>query len=275
MDGSHDFNYGRVYAVLGTDGTGRFYNPDLYLRDHGSGDWSQAQFMASPLSPAPREGHLVYQGGCGSTRQTVLGVAFGRAEDGTLLDEAWGVECGLDFPWRQCVWFQNDGAALEPRAWAAGGLDFDRHVIAFGGLTTTGLTNQVVYSDVCGSATMPEQWRQARVAGTSMPSPRQRHTLSAAVIPRTSDPQAMFLYGGTGDPPGSMVMDDVWRLELRGIVTNIYEVAWTAVPTSGEEPEARYDHVAVYDRTQNRLLIYGGRANEDTVLDDLWELRLR
>lgn len=74
--------------------------------------------------------------------------------------------------------------------------------------------------------------------------------------------QQMITFGGivrTGTV--SAVSDEAWRLTSTG---------WVAIPASTPWPAARSSAMMTYDAAGQRILLYGGRANQD--LGDLWAL---
>jgi hypothetical protein len=76
----------------------------------------------------------------------------------------------------------------------------------------------------------------------------------------------MIIFGGWS---GSLEqnLNDTWALNL---TKNI----WTLVPTKGVLPEIRGGHVAVYDSSRHRMVVFGGLHWPSTWYNDTWELDL-
>ena len=78
----------------------------------------------------------------------------------------------------------------------------------------------------------------------------------------------MIVYGGTDNV---VAYDDVWVLShannLGGTPT------WTQIFPGGSPPGARFEHTAVYDEHNNRMIIYGGSTTfAAPPLGDVWVL---
>ena len=99
-----------------------------------------------------------------------------------------------------------------------------------------------------------------QVAG---PVPRWGHT---AVIDPTTN--VMVAFGGK--VPGTnatpyLNLNDVWRLSGG--------LAWTALKPTGTAPAGRYQHSAVYDSLNNRMIVFGGaEGNASPCANDIWVL---
>lgn len=77
-----------------------------------------------------------------------------------------------------------------------------------------------------------------------------------------------ILFGGSSD--GFYGKNDVWVLSnangLDGIPT------WTRVSTTGNSPPPRFNHAAVYDAMNNRLITFGGQSSLANDMNDVWVL---
>jgi hypothetical protein len=102
-------------------------------------------------------------------------------------------------------------------------------------------------------------WLQLSPSGT----PPSARAFTSAIYDETSN--RMIVFGGFS----GTAMNDVWAL------TNANGVggtpAWTKLSPGGTAPAARYGHSAVYDSTNNRMIVYGG-YNGKTYLGDTWVL---
>lgn len=86
----------------------------------------------------------------------------------------------------------------------------------------------------------------------------------------------MTIFGGYGGLDGTTFLNDVWVLSTANGLGGT--PAWkkltpTPDPTYGL-PTARLGHTAVYDNTNNRMIIFGGQAGppSNPVLNDVWVL---
>src|SRR5260370_42326449 len=78
----------------------------------------------------------------------------------------------------------------------------------------------------------------------------------------------MVVCGGvvpTGNHNPRINLNDVWR--LNGGLT------WTALKPTGTPPTARFLHSAVFDVTNNRMIVFGGgEGNTSPCTNDVWVL---
>jgi len=75
----------------------------------------------------------------------------------------------------------------------------------------------------------------------------------------------MLLFGGRG---GSGLLNEVWALSLGD------SPSWNELVPSGQAPGGRFDHTAIYDPVRDRMLVFGGSADDPPFLNDVWELAL-
>lgn len=95
-------------------------------------------------------------------------------------------------------------------------------------------------------------------------APRYGHTI-------TYDPvgNCLILFGGAIDVVSSPnELNDVWELSLSAPLT------WRRLQPTGTPPPPRYDHTAVYDAPNQRILIFGGSGDHLTENADVWALSL-
>jgi len=76
----------------------------------------------------------------------------------------------------------------------------------------------------------------------------------------------LVVFGGTTVKDGATTNDVYWM--------TIDRMEWHLQPTKGERPSPRYNHAAVFDSDNNRLIIFGGRAADRKRLNDVWFLDL-
>jgi hypothetical protein len=79
--------------------------------------------------------------------------------------------------------------------------------------------------------------------------------------------QSMLVFGGW-HTSGQSFSNDVWELSLSG------PPAWTLLATTGARPVPRAGHALLYDSRRDRLLVFGGTANDDLTRNDFWVLDL-
>lgn len=94
------------------------------------------------------------------------------------------------------------------------------------------------------------------------PSPRSSH--SAVEDPTTS---SVVVFGGlrTETNGGLLDLNDTWRLNAN--------LTWTALHPKGPLPTARQGHTAVYDSTNNRMIVFaGGEGFDSPCANDIWVL---
>src|SRR5262245_8381537 len=105
--------------------------------------------------------------------------------------------------------------------------------------------------------TGPPLWSRLVPAGAA-PSGRFAHSV---IYQPTQD--RVILFGGYD----GAYRNDVWALSLSGTP------AWIQLTPAGSPPAPRYEHVAVYDASRDRMIIFfGGQYNAP--LDDAWALSL-
>lgn len=137
----------------------------------------------------------------------------------------------------------------------------DRWVVIGGG-SDKGLTNDVWVLGVEQGA----EWARLAVAGLP-PPPRYRHT---AIYDSRRD--RILVFGGYGIEAGTLqVFSDCWELALSETAR------WSRIDPSGPAPPARYDHAAVLDSENDRMLIVAGASDSTEFVprNDVWALDLR
>ncbi len=107
-------------------------------------------------------------------------------------------------------------------------------------------------------------WTQLSPTG-SVPTTRDGHT---AVYDSANN--LMIIFGGDNWNPISQVgpsLNDTWVLSHANGLGGT--PAWTQLSPTGGPPETRCQHTAVYDTTNNRMIIFGGNNG---LLNDVWVL---
>jgi Kelch motif protein/galactose oxidase-like protein/flagellar hook capping protein FlgD len=97
---------------------------------------------------------------------------------------------------------------------------------------------------------------------TTTPPIRYQH---AAVYDSRRD--RMIVFGGFGlSGTSGGIFNDVWTLSLADPPT------WRQLTTAGTQPLGRYSCSAVYDRTGDRLIVFGGTTSTGFPSNDAWAL---
>jgi len=94
-------------------------------------------------------------------------------------------------------------------------------------------------------------WAQLGPAGAA-PSPRTRHT---AVFDSNSNRMIVFA-GQDGSGNGCSTFPEVWILNNANGLGGA--ASWSQLATSGGVPAGRYAPSSVYDRVNNRMIVFGG-----------------
>lgn len=101
---------------------------------------------------------------------------------------------------------------------------------------------------------------------TTLPGVRRNQT---AVYNSTSD--TMIVFGGDAVACADQKLNDVWWLNNATGVNGT--PAWNRANPAGGPPIARSDHTAVYDHANNRMIIFGGYAiDQSNLQNDVWVL---
>lgn len=101
-------------------------------------------------------------------------------------------------------------------------------------------------------------WQTIGLPTTTKNVPVTRRGHTASLVTDSNGNESIFLFGGiSGSLQGGQVLDDIWRLN---VATSSWEEVMSNVSTRkrgvGEDPGARFDHVAV--AVDQHLLVFGG-----------------
>jgi hypothetical protein len=227
--------------VFGGRGVGGDFNDTWALDLGGVPAWSEMQ-PSAPL-PRTRGNHSAVYDPAGD-RMVVYG------GDGSTRNDAWSLALSGSPAW----------SALEPTGSAPSGhsshtaiLDAGRNrMVVFGGKV-----DSLASSDLSVLA----------LGGTSSWSQVVRPLAPTAMAIHTSiyDPVGARLipFGGKTYPAGHI--NETWALSLDPAAF------WSRIEPAGALPEPRYNHVAIYDRLRERMVVYGGFGG---VMGDIWTLPL-
>jgi Galactose oxidase, central domain len=139
-------------------------------------------------------------------------------------------------------------------------------MIVFGGVNpiTVPQNNVLLLTNANGSGgSQGGAWSEL---GMSFVPPAR--TFHSAVYDQTNN--RMIVFGGCADGFECLIpLNDVWVLSNANGVGGT--PAWTQLSPSGTLPSPRAYHNAVYDATNNRMIVYSGAIN-NTALTDVWVL---
>lgn len=229
-------------------GSGSSMFSDLWAYAPATNRWTQLkQGMgsgpATPENPIPgrfrhaaawdpgRERMIVFAGCCGG------GVEFPN--------DTWAYY-PADNRWEQIT---PGGERVPGRNRVSGAWDPVRErLIVFGGIGEC-----FVRSDLWAYSARTGRWDQLAL-GALDPLARMGHSL----VWDGGNGRAL-MFGGCN---AQTYTNDVWEMHPA-------TAQWTLVSAHGKKPQGRYEHSAVWDDTQQRMLVFGG-ASESGKLGDLW-----
>lgn len=223
------------------------------------------QWIRVPVSgkgPGVRFGHTAVYNPT-SNREIIFG--GGTGFPGPCVNELWTVthlnSQGGSPTWKQ---FVLTGSVPAVREGHTAVYDSNSNeMIVFGGTDCNGnfYNDLWILNNADGSTTTPS-WTQVTPLGTG-PSARSQAT---AIYDSVNNVMTVF-GGGTSS---TAVFNDVWTLSNANGLTGT--PTWTQVSALGTAPPARMGQTAVYDATNNRMIVYGGSNNRGKVLNDGWIL---
>ncbi len=179
-------------------------------------------------------------------------IIFGGTSGSTpYKNETWQLTLGASPVWAQLA---PSGFPPNRKFHAAIYNSTDNSMIMFGGDDGSSFKNDVWKLSLGASP----GWTQLSPSG-SIPSARY----SPTAIYNSAD-NSMIVFGG--DTGGSM-LNDVWKLSLGG------SPSWTQLSPSGTIPVARRWHSAIYNSSDNSMIVFGG-VDGSTQRSDVWKLSL-
>ncbi len=244
--------------------------------DNGTESWSWTRHElandADAQRPTQRVGAVVVGPFCGNDFISVFG---GFDEDGgVVLTDILHYLTACDSNLQSCDWVlgvDTDGPS-GGRGYAAT-VEFGGIPIFFGGLDTNeDTTNDLWAVESCPSDGSSAMWAQVTTAGTP-PAPRYGHTMTHGRDVAGGDGgQVLYVFGGSSDYLGGAVpLNDTYVLDPDGW-------AWSQIDPSVDAahplPPPRFHHVSAWDEENDRLLVFGGIAENQSHSNDLWELRV-
>jgi hypothetical protein len=219
-----------------------------------------SSMVPTGTAPQGRYGHVATYDSI-SNRMTVFGGGLGApgpcANDVWILDGANGRSGTPNW-----IAVTPSGTAPVARIYSSGAYDPNSNsLIVFGGSDcSTGYFNDIWVLSNANGETGSSAWTQLTPAGTPPPA-RQ----SGSVV-YDSINNVLTVYGGDA---GGSPFGDVWTLSNANGTGGT--PAWTQLTPAGTAPMARTGQTATYDKTNNRMTIFGGIVSGIT-LTDAWVL---
>jgi hypothetical protein len=221
---------------------------------------SFTQLFPTGTLPTARYGHVVTYNST-SNQMTIFG--GGEGSPLTCANDVW-VLSGANGQNGTPAWAESSptGSAPAARVYAAGAYDPNTNsMIIFGGNNcSTGYYNDVwVLSNATGAGSA-STWTRLRPSGSP---PSQRESASAIY---DSVNNILTIYAGDA---GAKPLSDVWTLSNANGTGGT--PVWTRLAPTGRPPYARTGQAATYDSDSNRMTIFGG-SNDSNTLYDSWIL---
>jgi N-acetylneuraminic acid mutarotase len=234
----------------------------------GTHAWTQLQPIGTPPSPMglhaavydKTTNRMIVYGG-----DTSIGNCFKAVNDTWVLTNANGL--GATAEWiRLPVGDALPNLRQRLRAVYDGG---SNRLIVFGGNSNAcgGSSNEVwMLSHANGIGGNGEgelrTWTQLKPAGIG-PEPIEGHAVAYDAANNR-----MIVYGGV---TSKGFVNDVWVL-TNANGTGIESPTWVRLDPSGNLPDPRYLHTAVYDPAGNQLIVFSGVTNVTSAANDVWVL---
>ncbi|OGL47316.1 MAG: hypothetical protein A2161_17100 [Candidatus Schekmanbacteria bacterium RBG_13_48_7] len=236
-----------LFIIFGGDLGGTFDN-EIYLLDMPGSTWSPITPM-SVDRPTPRFGHTMID----SIVDGELGLLIFGGNDGSLLNDLWFYNLATD-EWMEITGTSGD---IPPPMMGCSAVSLilgTGEMIIFGGYTGSGYSNEI-YSY---SPPPVNEWTLLSSV-TDPPPPRTEQ--SAILIPDSTG-DTILIFGGKDS---SVYFNDLWKFDLAS-------TTWTEISAAGDIPAARASHTAVYNDTDNQMIVFGGETpvcNDDTYILNL------
>jgi hypothetical protein len=141
----------------------------------------------------------------------------------------------------------------------------DRMIVFGGALDNTSYNDVLALTGANGLGASP-QWISL-IANGAAGSPAARGGHSAVY---DSVNNIMIVFGGCCTGPNSDNFNDVWVLNDANGVSGT--PTWVQLSPTGGPPAARVFHAAVYDQSDNRMIIFAGLGPGISTFSDVWVL---
>lgn len=217
--------------------------------------WTKLWALSGPNLPRARAAHSAVYDPV-RDRMIIFGGAEDDLEEGDFLgNDLWTFSFSAlpDAPWSQ---LEPVGAKPSPRAWHRAVYDPDGdRMIVYGGVPGT-ITEDIWSLSLTGTPI----WTELHAYGG--PGPLAAHSLVY-----DSKRRRILAFGGFD---GTRTHGDTWALTLGK------HLEWSLVADESNPHLARLYHSAVYDETNDRMVIWGGfQSLAGTVVNDCWALDLK
>jgi len=244
-----DLNFNDVWLLHNADEVG------------GAPSWVQSAPSGTP--PIARHNHtIVYD----ATNERVI--LFGGHVDsgGPFSHDVWVLKHAIDSGTASWTELNPTGTPPGDREWHSAIYDsVSNRMVVFGGQTLVA-ENTIWVLEHANGLGGPSSWLKIDPVGPA-PGPRVGHT---AVYDAANN--RMIVFGG--HLRSGAYTADVWVLRYANGLGGTPE--WTELNPSGAAPALRMDHTAVYDATQNRMVVFGGWISSGggvgTYFNDVWVL---
>ncbi len=223
------------------------YSPRTISLSNPSEGWQSYQTV--PVSPHP--GHMALSGVIDSPRRRLI--LFGGRNIGNNALQNATSEWTLAGPDTERV-LAPAGTPPSVREYHAAVADpVAQRMIVFGGLNGSTPLSDLWQLTLSGTMT----WTALTATGTP-PAARYGHSAVHDPVRRR-----MIVFGGRN---ASTAFRDVFSLDLAG------SPAWSPIVTTGRAPAPRYQHAAVFDEANDRMLVFGGGGTNQVAYDTTWAL---
>ena len=208
--------------------------------------------------PGPLSGHSAVYAEISPTNRKMIIFGGRLTSNGTLKSETWSYDL-VNQTWQQ---LSTTGQAPAARADHAAVYDYSyKRMFIFGGVKSTGATNEVYYLDITTNV-----WAKAQFTG---PKPAARSNMTVVLSPYADF--SMIVFGGISDQ--GALLSDAWSVRVLGIQ---YGASWSQITPTGVLPGDRQGQVAVYQGA-GHVLVAGGRWYSssyqlDELFNDTWTL---
>jgi galactose oxidase-like protein/Kelch motif protein len=213
-----------------------------------SGTPTWTKLNPTGTAPAARSGHVaIYD----ATRSRM--VMFSGQVSTAPANDAWALSLGAGTP----AWSLVSQFSPRPTARVSAAAAYDQagdRLIMFGGWFPPGGAD--LFSDTWVLPLSGGNWTQLSPSGT-VPIKRRDHSMIFAG-------GKVFMFGGWNYPGGTL--DDVQ------VLTMSPTPAWSQITPTGPGPSGRNGHRAIYDASNDRMVIFGGESGG--YFDDTWALPL-
>ena len=245
---------------------GQQTNTSTDLNDVWLGQIATSTLVFSPLlptgtTPPGRYGHAATYDSSSNT-MTIFGGALGAPSP--CANDVWILQ-GANGQSGSPVWVSLTPSGNAPAARLHHSAVYDpntNEMIVFGGSNcSTGYFNDVWILSNANGQGGASSWIQLFPTG---PTPAARQ---GATVVYDSVNNVMTLYGGDA---GGTPFGDVWVLSNANGTGGT--PAWSQLLPSGTAPMVRTEHTAVYDSSNNRMIVFAGATTSGATLSDTWEL---